>query len=406
MHSARIPFALLPWLLLLTAFACSQADDEGAAGADTNADSVSAADTTSPAPKSFGIGVTTLITIGANGRLLPTEVWYPIAADATGDKAKYMSNLLTSPLGAIRDAAALPGPFPLLAFSHGNGGMRHQSVFLPEAVAQRGYVVVSPDHIGNTLTTMNVLLNAVMSFWRPQDLKAAINRVLEPKTGDPAWLTGLVDGDKIAVSGHSFGGYTALAVAGMPVTLPPGVKPNCLVPAQVAACAEMDKLGPPPWSFADPRVDVAIPLAHALYAGGVLVKPSDEVPGIPIIIVAASGDTTTKPALEAVPLYNDLPGAAALLTIQGGSHFSFANVCALEPFMDPVTKASLGGICKPNAKQTMAQSHAAVVKHTLAALAIWLRGDDQARAEFDPKKTTGPVYTLLSKGIYDAKAGN
>ena len=421
MRRLSMPPALLVLLLIVAAPpACSQSDEapantttdggstDGAAAADTDTvaatDTVTVTDTdtdtvTANAPP-YAIGVTTLTTIGANGRQLPTEVWYPIPTGSKGTATTYALGLVPSPYGALRDVPALPGPFPLLAFSHGNGGVRDQSVFLTEAVARQGYVVVSPDHVGNTATTMNNNLGGVMSLWRPQDVSAAIDRVLTPQPEDGAWLTGLVDPDKIAVSGHSFGGYTSLALAGMPVGLPAGVSLNCAAPEQVAACKEIDKLGPAPWNLGDARIDLAIPLAHALYAAGVLAKPTGTVPAIPIILMAASGDTLTKPNLEAEPLYAALADQAALVMIQGGSHYSFANICEVVPFMPANLKAAVGNICDGDAKPTMAEVHAVVVEHTLAALDIWLRGNDKARKAFDPAKTTGPVYALKSKGIY------
>ena len=412
--------AFLALLLVTAPFACSDTDEapanstadggstDGPSAADTDTDTgtgtdtdtVAATDTATASGPPYAIGVTTLTTIGANGRQLPTEVWYPIATGSKGTAVTYALGLIPSPYGALRDVPALPGPFPLLAFSHGNGGVRDQSVFLTEAVARQGYVVVSPDHIGNTATTMDNNLGGVMSLWRPQDISAAIDRVLKPQTEDGPWLTGLVDPDKIAISGHSFGGYTSLALAGMPVGLPAGVSLNCAAPEQVAACKEIEKLGPPPWDLGDPRIDVAIPLAHALYAAGVLAKPTGKVPAIPIILMAASGDTLTKPNLEAEPLYADLADQAALVMIQGGSHYSFANICELMPFMPADLKAAVGNICNGSTKPTMDEVQAVVVEHTLAALDIWLRGNDNARKAFDPAKTTGPVYTIKSKGIY------
>lgn len=45
---------------------------------------------------------------------------------------------------------AAPGPFPLVVYSHGNGGLRYVSAFLTEHLASHGFIVVAPDHVGNT----------------------------------------------------------------------------------------------------------------------------------------------------------------------------------------------------------------------------------------------------------------
>ena len=42
------------------------------------------------------------------------------------------------------------GPFPLVVYSHGSGGLRFIASDYTEAIASHGYIVAAPDHTGNT----------------------------------------------------------------------------------------------------------------------------------------------------------------------------------------------------------------------------------------------------------------
>jgi len=174
---------------------------------------------------------------GARGRKLPLEIWYPADESHRGEdldpatQADYRPMPAQAPLpqAAVRDAAPAGGPHPVVAFSHGFGGHRCQSTFLCTHLASHGYVVVAPDHVGNT--TVDVMMETLRIFQsgegppdpaemmarvhevadlRPDDVSHALDRVLEG--GVPE--AGRVDPARVGVAGHSFGGWTTLMVAG------------------------------------------------------------------------------------------------------------------------------------------------------------------------------------------------
>ena len=378
----------------------SSADANATDTAATGQDAGAQQDTQSTSGKLWAVGVTTVQTKGAGGRMLPTEIWYPVEPGTKGTVTKYLQGLVASPYGAMRDVEAAKGPFPLVAFSHGNQGVRDQSVFLTEGLARHGYVVVSPAHVGNTTLDFDAKLAGVMVLWRPQDLKAAIDRVEKPESSDPAWLKGLADTSKVAVTGHSFGGYTTLAVAGIAVDVPQAASVDCNTrPEDDPLCKEQKKLGAPPWDFGDKRVKVAIPLAHAMYAYHVLSHASAKKLQVPMVIMSATGDKLTPHATEAAPLYKDLTSPKALWTLEGGGHMSFANICEVAPFAPANLKAEIAALCGTNAKPTMAQTHASILEHALAAVDIYLKGKDEPRATFKAKPKGQHFYTLQSEGI-------
>src|SRR5689334_17523855 len=81
----------------------------------------------------FPVGVRTIQALDtARDRLFPCEIWYPAAPQHAGqDLAPATQDVFTVPPGAtprsqtaVRDAAAQPGAYPLILFSHSSGGRR------------------------------------------------------------------------------------------------------------------------------------------------------------------------------------------------------------------------------------------------------------------------------------------
>lgn len=365
----------------------SAATDSGATADTGTAADTAAADGAAATPDAtgdvaagapYGVGVIDVEVAGADGRKLPATVWYPIPPGATGTAVKYLG-AMASPGGAIAGAEAAKGPFPLVAFSHGHQGLRQQSVFLTEALAAHGYVTIAPDHVGNTFYDYDDKLTGAMAIYRPIDLKAAIDRMLTPNAKDPPWFAGLVDKDQIAVSGHSFGGYTALAVAGAKVDVPKAYLPNCDLPgAPTATCKAIALVGQPPWDFADSRVKLALPLAHCGQLQGFgFVLPSMKSLKIPAIIQAATGDTTCTVKEQAQPAYDNWGGPKALVSMLGGNHFSYSDLCSLPVSQMP----QYAGFCKGRVPD-LSTAHSAIVAYTLAACDGYLKGKTASLQQF------------------------
>src|SRR5690606_6372290 len=110
----------------------------------------------------YPVGVTRVTFVDpVRDRPLRTEIWYPADESARDLPASPITDFVdpslagllagsTVPLTAVRDVPLSPdGPFPFVAFSHGNGGVRFQNTFQAERLASHGFVVVAPDHTGN-----------------------------------------------------------------------------------------------------------------------------------------------------------------------------------------------------------------------------------------------------------------
>jgi predicted dienelactone hydrolase len=99
-------------------------------------------------------------------------------------------------------------------WSHGRTGTRHNYSLLCEALASRGYIVISPDHPGDGLFDWflgNNVDDATNERNRQGDLRLCIDAALGHHNALTDWLTGAVDASKVFVGGHSYGGLSALA---------------------------------------------------------------------------------------------------------------------------------------------------------------------------------------------------
>jgi dienelactone hydrolase len=215
-----------------------------------------------------------------------TEIWYP-ATDDSRDLPKnrllefFLKNqtpefnlLLAMAFGvditaadarfqnfAVRDARVRDGVYPLLLFSHGNGGLRMQNAFWCEHMASHGYIVMSPDHTGNCAVTFvdgkMVLFQdkedarKQSSVDRPKDLSFLIDCMDRMNKGGDSRFFQRVDMERIGAAGHSFGGYTCTwitnqeprvrAVAPMAGAAPERTNYDC--PIMLLIATEDDTLG-------------------------------------------------------------------------------------------------------------------------------------------------------------------
>jgi dienelactone hydrolase len=103
-------------------------------------------------------------------------------------------------------------PFPLVIFAHGFAVTPAPYRRLLETWSRAGYVVAAPIF---PLENANApggpnesdLIN------QPRDMSFVITRLLQASADRHSWLAGLIDPRRVAVSGQSDGGETALAVA-------------------------------------------------------------------------------------------------------------------------------------------------------------------------------------------------
>lgn len=209
-----------------------------------------------PNPQELGpypVGITTMEFVDHSridvntkeDRTLLTEIWYPATDDSRGLpknqfsdfflrgqapelEKKLMDFLKTDAASlngrfadiSVRDARIRDGKFPLIVFSHGNGGVRVQNATWCAFMASHGYVIMSPDHTGNCAATVvnckvvEFKAGAMMTARkdRPLDVSFLIDQMTRMSRGADSRFNGRVDMDAVGVAGHSFGGLTSAAM--------------------------------------------------------------------------------------------------------------------------------------------------------------------------------------------------
>jgi predicted dienelactone hydrolase len=239
------------------------------------------------------------VTDVSRGRTLPIDAWYPV----DDEDANTPSSVYDLIFGAIVSDNALDspdvssaGPYPLLVFSHGNAGVRFQSYFLCEHLASHGFVVVAPDHIGNTAIDLVFPGTPFEAKDRPLDISFVITQMLAKNQDAGDAIFGTIEGLRIGVVGHSFGAFTSLTMAsGFQDVLP------------------------------DPRVRAIMPIAPA--AGGL---SDEELASIvrPAFILGGTADTITPIDPQSVRTFDLLSSRPRYrVDVTDAGHNSFTNIC-------------------------------------------------------------------------------
>ena len=148
-------------------------------------------------------------------RTLVVDCWYPAVNSARALTVYELLPGIGVTAAAHEEAPATPGPHPLLVWSHGRSGTTTTYVMLCEGLAARGYVVVAPEHPGDTLLdwlTATAVDDATNEHQRVADAQLVLDRLLGDRDNDLA-VVPAVDAAKVAVAGHSYGAFTAFALA-------------------------------------------------------------------------------------------------------------------------------------------------------------------------------------------------
>ncbi|WP_166805822.1 alpha/beta fold hydrolase [Jeotgalibacillus sp. R-1-5s-1] len=123
----------------------------------------------------FAVG-TEIANIKNNEHDINLQIWYPATASTDGEKAHYMESgpEVTQALAAtfgipgftlqhlshvktnawMNADISQDGPFPVVLFAHGLGGIRNQNTFQVEELASHGYIVIGIDYPGYAAATV------------------------------------------------------------------------------------------------------------------------------------------------------------------------------------------------------------------------------------------------------------
>lgn len=306
----------------------------------------------------FGVGYAPRVADAGSEDTLEVGSWYPaLVTPGVNEAVSYPVAFKdvtwapeTDPVvfgNASRNAAVddSDAPYPLVVLSHSFSGSTAGYSALAEHYASHGFVVLAPEHQEQFDPTFADLWKSLID--RPRDVKQTLDYA-EELTAPGGAMAGLIDMENVAVVGHSYGGYTALAMAGAQYDIE-AYNARCdqvgendaaaflcmaLVPneANMAARAGLDPMPDGLWpSFGDPRVTAIIPMAGDSYlfdeAG--LAKIT-----IPVMAMGGTADFGTPYDWGAKPSYDHASSdQKSLVGLVGAEHMIFATPCEDQPWM-------------------------------------------------------------------------
>ena len=220
---------------------------------------------------------------------------------------------------------------PVIVFSHGFGSVRTDLRYLAEHLASHGYVVAALEHPGsneaNTNSAFQGKTRVVMPqefLNRPQDISFVLDELekLNQTANNP--LQGKLATNKVMVIGYSFGGSTALALAGAEFQLE-HLKQRCKKNLTILSLGEAmqciaQELPENSYQLRDTRIKQAIalnPTTSLIFGETGLTKVQ-----VPTLVLAGSADKTTPALTEQIIGFNKIPSPKWLVGIIGGTHLS------------------------------------------------------------------------------------
>ena len=260
-------------------------------------------------------------------RPLEMVVWYP---SPTIDAPELIADdVVFAGADAVRNAPPVAGEHPLVVLSHGYRGNWSNQIWLASALAHQGYIVAAINHPGST--THDRSAQAAEQLWqRPVDVRRAIDAVMAQPD-----KFGATAKRRIAVVGHSLGGWTALEIAGARFD-PQLFAGDCKAHPQLSSCKVYQIMSPAKTAqltaalasdFRDPRVSAVVTLDLGLSRG--MTNQSLAALPVPALVIAAGAPSLDLPAqLESADLAKRLPKASSrYVEIGDASHFSFLPTC-------------------------------------------------------------------------------
>eukprot|EP00555_Chaetoceros_dichaeta_P004872 CAMPEP_0198257480 /NCGR_PEP_ID=MMETSP1447-20131203/7155_1 /TAXON_ID=420782 /ORGANISM="Chaetoceros dichaeta, Strain CCMP1751" /LENGTH=408 /DNA_ID=CAMNT_0043944399 /DNA_START=106 /DNA_END=1332 /DNA_ORIENTATION=+ len=375
----------------------------------------------------FPVGVTTIELTDPNRtdpedpsepRRLQTEIWYPAVTSTTNSPKNKFSDFLgggaipgsidraNSPraIGGYRDGLTVAEldesvwmndavrdaepdtnvgeKWPVVLFSHGAGAFRASYIYWTEFLASYGYVVVAPDHPGSARYTQvggKVITPdggprskyASMARERPKDMISVLDclqalTARRKSDGVPPVidsLLGTTNLDNVAITGMSFGGYTAAEVL----------------------------------ELQDPRIQAAVLQCPAIYDADRTKRRNKSTP---LMVMLGTEDTViANRGNDAARKYVDshTAGDALLVEIVRGGHVSFTSCEIYDAEYGNGIGSQCASLTKPGETYEpldIVQQHGMINTYGLAFLNTYLRpdvrNDAQRQLLLDAAEGKGP----------------
>ncbi|MEH1824448.1 MAG: alpha/beta hydrolase [Nostoc sp.] len=234
------------------------------------------------------------------------------------------------PVDIYWSTAATPDK-PVIVLSHGFASVRTDLRYLAEHLASHGYVVAALEHPGSNQANTDLAFQGKTRVMkpqefldRPQDISFVLDELekLNQTANHP--LQGKLATNKAMIIGYSFGGGTALALAGAELQLE-HLKQRCQKNLAVLSLGEdmqciAQELPENSYQLRDARIKQAIafdPTTSLIFGETGLTKIQ-----VPTLVLTGSADKTTPALTEQIVGFNKIPSPKWLVGIVGGTHLS------------------------------------------------------------------------------------
>ncbi|MGI8504968.1 MAG: alpha/beta hydrolase [Hassallia sp.] len=226
-------------------------------------------------------------------------------------------------------------PAPVIVISHGVGSDSGNFEYLANHLASYGFAVIVPNHPGSDAKQLRSLLDGRASeaakpqefVDRPLDVKHVLDE-LEMRNKSDSRFKGRLNLQQVGVIGQSFGGYTALALAGAKINFQQLGK-DCSKQALkdtwnlslLLQCQALQLPKNQDYKLRDERVKAAIainPITSSIFGEAGLKEIQT-----PVMIVGSSDDTIAPALYEQILPFSWIANTQKyLVVLEGGTHFS------------------------------------------------------------------------------------